>query len=108
MTRPALRFAARLLGGVVAVAAAVLAFVYWYDTTGQRPDAAFDSTVAAPAYGRAGRLGPRVLFDVAHRNWHTPTGRYRPLADLLRHDGYEVRENTRAVVAAALDSGTSS
>jgi hypothetical protein len=43
-----------------------------------------------------------VLFDVGHRNWHTPTGRYRPLADLLRHDGYEVRESHEAFTADAL------
>jgi len=80
----------KVVAGMVGLAALFLAFAYWYDSTGQRPDPTFDSTVARPTYG--GDQSPRVVFDVGHRNWHTPTDRYRPLADLLRHDGYTIAE----------------
>lgn len=98
----ALRTTLRVAGGLAALVVLFLAFAWWYDSVGQRPDPTFDSTVSHPAYA-AGR-GPRVAFDVAHRNWHTPTGRYKPLADLLRSDGYRVREFSSAFTAAALDS----
>jgi hypothetical protein len=92
--------AMRVLAGLVACSALALAFIYWYDRTGQRPDPAFNTSVATPAYAGG---GPRVAFDVAHRNWHTPAERYRPLAELLRHDGYEVRQNDATFTAEALD-----
>jgi hypothetical protein len=34
--------------------------------------------------------GPRVCIDKGHYNFHTADGRYKPFADLLRGDGYEV------------------
>jgi len=94
--------AVRLVAGALGLVGAALGFVYWYDKTGQRSDGNFDPSVARPAY--ATRAGPRVAFDVAHRNWHTPTGRYRPLADLLRSDGYVVVEETSSFSAATLQS----
>jgi hypothetical protein len=64
-------------------------------------DPDFDTAVAVPAYGAE---PPRVLFDEAHRNYHTAGGRYRPFADLLRSDGYRVVRNrapfTQATLAA--------
>jgi hypothetical protein len=89
---------------VVAVALVVLAtagagFIYWYDSVGQRPDRSFDTSVAAPTYPAE---HPQVLFDVAHRNFHTPTGRYEPFAQLLTHDGYTIVENRAAFTAEAL------
>jgi hypothetical protein len=92
----------RIAAGVAFVLAVGLGFIYWYDKKGQLPDAGFDTFVAHPAY--VGGNGPRVAFDVAHNNWHTPTGRYRPLADLLRHDGYRVSTQTSAFSATSLDS----
>src|SRR4051812_32633421 len=90
----------RFLGlGLVVLAGLSAAFVYWYDRVGQRPDRAFDTTVARPAYTTD---PPRVLFDVAHRNFHTPTGRYQPYAALLTHDGYEVVENATAFTSDVL------
>lgn len=49
-----------------------------------------DLQVARPAYATA---GPRVLFDAAHFNVHTGTGRSARLAALLRADGYRVESN---------------
>ena len=57
----------------------------------QVPDPNFDVKVAKPAYAAK---GPKVLFDEAHFNFHTAGGRYKPLADLLRNDGYQVKPNT--------------
>jgi hypothetical protein len=56
-------------------------------------DRGFDSRVAEPAY-RADR--PRVLFDEAHRNHHTAGGRYKPFAELIGNDGYDVQPNRHA------------
>jgi len=75
---------------LVALVGLGAAFIYWYDRVGQKPDRSFDTTVARPTYPSE---HPRVLFDVAHRNFHTPTGRYQPFAALLAHDGYEIVEN---------------
>lgn len=56
----------------------------------QVADSNFDASVARPAYTDR---HPRVLFDEAHRNFHTSDGRYKPFADLIRNDGYEVTPN---------------
>ena len=91
-----------LRAAIVLVAIGVLGagFVYWYDSVGQKADPNFDTAVKSPAY--AAGAGPLVAFDVAHRNWHTPDGRYKPFADLLRHDGYRVAENKAAFAAESL------
>jgi hypothetical protein len=59
----------------------------------QRADAKYDTRVKAPAYPGAGRR-PRVVIDQAHRNFHTAHGRYKPFADLIAHDGYEIYGGT--------------
>jgi hypothetical protein len=56
----------------------------------QVADEQFDAKVARPAY-QAG--GPRVLFDEAHYNFHTASGRYAPFARLIANDGYRVTPN---------------
>jgi hypothetical protein len=58
----------------------------------QSPDPNFNSQVAHPAYRDT---HPRVLFDAAHFNFHTATGNYKPFADLIRNDGYEVVSNKK-------------
>ena len=58
----------------------------------QLADPEFNTTVENPAYRK--NL-PRVLFDEAHNNFHTTTGRYKPFADLLYHDGYQVVVNRK-------------
>src|SRR6266550_3227620 len=57
---------------------------------GQMADPNFNAKVDKPAYRKS---GPRVLFDEAHNNFHTTTGRYKPFADLVRNDGYQVVPN---------------
>ena len=56
----------------------------------QMADPKFDAGVAHPAYAK---IGPKVLFDEAHNNFHTTTGRYKPFADLIASDGYQVFPN---------------
>lgn len=53
----------------------------------QKPDPTFDVGVSRPAYSE---IHPRVLFDEAHNNFHTSEGRYKPFADILTNDGYEI------------------
>lgn len=36
---------------------------------------------------------PKVLFDEAHYNFHTAGGRYKPFAELITADGYQVISN---------------
>jgi len=65
----------------------------------QQPDANFDTSVAHPAYVDE---HPRVLFDAAHYNFHKADGNYKPFADLIRHDGYEVASNRGKFTAETL------
>ena len=36
---------------------------------------------------------PLIVIDAAHANFHTASGRYQPLANLLLNDGYTIEEN---------------
>jgi hypothetical protein len=65
----------------------------------QVPDSSFKPRVAHPAYASR---HPRLLFDEAHHNFHTTTGRYATFARLVRADGYEVTPNTRPFSASIL------
>ncbi len=67
--------------------------------TQQKPDLNFDVSVPDPAYTDK---HPKVLMDEAHFNVHTSTGQYKPFADLIRNDGYEVLPNTQPFTAASL------
>jgi hypothetical protein len=58
----------------------------------QVADPDFRPSVPKPAYARN---GPAVVIDEAHGNFHTADGRYKPLADLLRSDGYRVVAGTQ-------------
>jgi hypothetical protein len=51
-------------------------------------DPEFDATVRDPRFQPD--KGPLVLIDEGHRNFHTIAGRYKPVADVLRNDGYQV------------------
>ncbi|HEX8161057.1 MAG TPA: hypothetical protein VF538_04250 [Pyrinomonadaceae bacterium] len=57
----------------------------------QVADPNFDTKVAKPAYAKSKH--PKVLFDEAHNNFHTASGRYKPFADLITSDGYAVTPN---------------
>ncbi|MEK6303444.1 MAG: DUF4350 domain-containing protein [Acidobacteriota bacterium] len=58
----------------------------------QIADPEFDTKVAKPAYTKK---HPKVLLDEAHNNFHTASGRYKPFADLITSDGYQVTPGTR-------------
>jgi len=65
----------------------------------QIADPNFDAKVAHPAYTKN---GPKVLFDEAHNNFHTASGRYKPFADLITNDGYQITPNKEKFSAATL------
>ncbi|HEX8897658.1 MAG TPA: hypothetical protein VF751_03080, partial [Chthoniobacterales bacterium] len=65
----------------------------------QVADPNFDAKVAHPAYAKN---GPKVLFDEAHNNFHTAGGRYKPFADLISNDGYQITPNKEKFSAATL------
>src|ERR1043165_2325615 len=65
----------------------------------QVADPNFDTKVAHPAYPKN---GPKVLFDEAHNNFHTASGRYKPFADLITNDGYQITPNKEKFSAATL------
>lgn len=67
---------------------------------GQRTDPNFDVSVAKPAYTEK---HPSVLFDEAHQNFHTASGRYKVFADLITNDGYRVTPNTEPLTAERLN-----
>lgn len=56
----------------------------------QVADPDFDPAVLKPAYSKK---HPKVLLDEAHHNFHTASGRYKPFADLIASDGYQVTPN---------------
>lgn len=66
----------------------------------QQADPNFDAKVANPAYIST---HPKILFDEAHNNFHTPTGRYKPFADLITNDGYIVSSNKQKFERAVLE-----
>lgn len=65
----------------------------------QVEDTGFDARVAKPAYADK---NPKVLFDEAHFNFHTTTGRYKPFASLITNDGYRVTANKEKFSASVL------
>ena len=71
---------------------------------GQQADPDFNTKVARPAYATSDRH-PRVLFDEAHHNFHTASGRYKPFADLITSDGYQVIPNTAKFSRESLRRG---
>lgn len=84
----------KLTGRQIAVLIAVDSFVmiavvaFVMTKADRQYDADFDTTVAVPAYASN---GPVVLFDEGHENTHAAKGGYRPFAELVRNDGYELR-----------------
>ncbi len=68
-------------------------------TGGQMADPDFNSKVTTPSYSKN---GPKVLFDEAHNNFHTATGRYKPFADLIMSDGYQITPNKQKFSADLL------
>ena len=64
-------------------------------------DLNFKVDVANPAFTKN---APRVMFDEAHNNFHTLSGRYKPFADLLMNDGYRPVVNRQPFTKKSLDS----
>jgi hypothetical protein len=88
------------IAGVLLVAS--VAGARWIQQNNQRADDAFDARVARPVYQTR---HPRIVVDETHHNFHTSTGRYRPLTRLLTNDGYAVRANEKPFTDRhALDS----
>ncbi|HJR06889.1 MAG TPA: hypothetical protein VJ842_06510 [Pyrinomonadaceae bacterium] len=65
----------------------------------QVADPNFDTKVARPAHTKK---HPKVLFDEAHNNFHTASGRYKPFADLITSDGYVITPNSKPFTAESL------
>lgn len=55
----------------------------------QTADITYQPKISAPTY--ASGEGPVVMVDEGHFNFHTARGRYRPFAELLKADGYQIR-----------------
>src|SRR5262249_17503456 len=82
-------FAAMALAHLAAVAQAQV----------PQTDLEFNSSVASPTYTTE---HPRVAVDEAHHNYHTMEDRYRPFAQLLTSDGYQVVPSNASFDATAL------
>ena len=71
-------------------------------TLGQHlADPEFKANVGTPAFTKN---TPRVMFDEAHNNFHTSSGRYKPFTDLLLNDGYRLVINRQPFTKTVLDS----
>lgn len=67
----------------------------------QIADPHFNVRVEQPGYTKN---FPRVLFDEAHNNFHTAGGRYKPFADLIFSDGYQVNVNRKTFSKPSLST----
>lgn len=65
--------------------------IWGCDDSYQEVDLSADVSVQHPMYSK--EAGPKLFIDAAHHNFHTASGRYKPLADLLQNDGFSVVEN---------------
>lgn len=99
MTPLRLRTAGRCLLPVCLVAILVL-FGCHAHSVSQQADLAFEPPIPSPAYDVG--LGPTVLIDDGHFNFHTADGRYAPFAKLLRRDGYVVGSLSEPASAQSL------
>jgi hypothetical protein len=67
----------------------------------QIADPHFNARVETPAFTKN---FPRVLFDEAHNNSETTSGRYKPFADLLFNDGFHLAVNRQPFTKASLQT----
>lgn len=65
----------------------------------QLPDSTFVPQVAAPAFISR---HPKILFDEAHHNFHTLSGRYQAFGKLMAADGCVLTANQQPFSAATL------
>lgn len=66
----------------------------------QMADPDFDATVVHATYTTT---HPRVAIDQAHDNFHTKDALFKPFAELLRNDGYNVVANTEKFRGGSLE-----
>ena len=85
-----------LIGGILAAGCVIGLAIAGLAQQVADPD--FDTKVASPAYTKK---HPRVFLDEAHNNFHTASGRYKPFADLIGSDGYQVTPNKQKHMARA-------
>lgn len=71
-------------------------------TVPQIADPNFNARVSGPTYTKE---HPVVLFDEAHQNFHTSSGRYKPFAELLTNDGYKIVPNQEKFQSDSLVGG---
>lgn len=76
-----------------------LAFCGAAHAQSQVSDPDFRPSVTRPAFAAN---GPVVVLDEAHDNFHTAAGRYKPFVDLVRADGFTVREGKATFDRASL------
>jgi S1-C subfamily serine protease len=69
----------------------------------QFADPEFDAKVDRPAFTDR---HPAVYLDEAHHNFHTADQRYKPFADVLKNDGYQVTPNKTKFTTEALKGCT--
>jgi hypothetical protein len=89
----------RIIGTVVMLIAVVVVVLLVLNRD-EAYDPAFDARVTDPVYGADEAI---VLYDEGHLNTHTTAGGYRPLADLLRNDGYTLRVSQQPLTVPALE-----
>ena len=65
----------------------------------QPSDLGFNANVSRPAYPKR---HPKVLFDEAHNNADTASGRYKPFVDLITSDGFVVVPNKEELINKTL------
>ena len=89
-----------IVGTAITVIVAGVVLLFLLMNHDPQYDRAFDSHVTDPAYRTD---GPIVLFDEGHLNTHTTSGGYKPLAELLRNDGYRLRVLPQPLSLPALE-----
>jgi hypothetical protein len=67
----------------------------------QIADPGFKAVVENPAYTKS---FPRVLFDEGHNNFNARMGRYKPFADLIELDGYQIVLGRKVLNKASLET----
>jgi hypothetical protein len=80
---------------------ALVVFLFTLNGNAQQiPDSAFNYRPHTPAY--ASGMGPVVMLDEAHHNFHRIDGRYMAFARTLANDGYVMKPGTEPFTAAHL------
>lgn len=68
----------------------------------ERPDKKYSYTIANPVY--PAKNGPAIYIDEAHHNAHTLNTGYKPFADVLQNDGYNLFAFNESFTKAALEN----